>query len=144
MGQVRACAPRPWPRGRRHSPRADGVARGSSSGEWLRTYRSHRDRAGDPLADPGAKDITCEVPVDQLDDPGPPTEEAQADWLRRHGIEALVEEGRRVWSERAHMATSRRSGHAAVSGKPNALLDPGGLGAFRVLTWTVGERPGTG
>lgn len=113
------------------------------SGEWLRTYRSH-DRAGDPLADPGAKDITCEVPVDQLDDPGPPTEEAQADWLRRHGIEALVEEGRRVWSERAHIGDLAALRARSRVREADALLDPGGLGAFRVLTWTVGERPGTG
>ncbi len=113
------------------------------SGEWLRTYRSH-DRAGDPLADPGSKDITCEVPVDQLDDPRPLTDDAQAEWLRRHGIEALVDEGRRVWSERAHIGDLAALRARSRVREADALLDPGGLGGFRVLTWSVGERPGTG
>ena len=70
--------------------------------EWLRTYRAH-DRGGPPLAAPGSQDITCEVAVDQLAAVEPPAVEAtQAEWLRRHGIDELVDEGRRIWADGAH------------------------------------------
>ena len=105
-------------------------------GEWLRTYRGHA-RGEAPLDALGAQDVTCEVAVDQLALVRPPVSDTrQADWLRAHGIDDLVAEGRRVWAERGHLgdlaALTARSRLAEVE----ALLDPEGLGAFRVLEWT--------
>jgi SAM-dependent MidA family methyltransferase len=99
---------------------------------WLRTYRGHR-HGSHPLADLGEQDITCEVAVDQL--PPPSSDRSQADWLRAHGLDALVDEGRRVWAERA--ATGDLAALKARSRvtEADALLDPAGLGAFRVLEW---------
>ena len=81
-----------------------------------------------------------EVCVDQLAAVRPPTSErTQADFLRAHGIDELVAEGRRAWTgggaaagDLAALAARSRVGEA------EALLDPAGLGAFRVLEWTVG------
>lgn len=121
MGETGALAERPWD-------------------EWLRTYRAH-DRGSVPLAAPGHQDLTVEVCVDQLAAVRPPDADAtQADWLRSHGVEALVEEGRRVWEERAAVGDL-----AAVAGRSRvreaeALSDPSGLGAFRVLEWWVDRR----
>lgn len=107
------------------------------SGEWLRTYRSH-ERGGPPLQDPGTQDVTCEVAVDQLARVAPPSaEHSQADWLVAWGIEELVEEGRRAWTERAGVGdlAALRARSRAVEAE--ALTDPTGLGAFRVLEWRV-------
>jgi SAM-dependent MidA family methyltransferase len=101
---------------------------------FLRTYRAH-ERGTDPFADPGRRDITCDVAFDQL----PPADElrSQADFLADLGIDALVEEGRVIWSERAAIGDL-----AAVRGRSRiieaeALTDPGGLGAFLVAEWIV-------
>ena len=51
------------------------------------------------LARPGRQDITTDVPFDQL--PEPDAVRSQAQWLRLHGIDELVEEGRAVWTEQA-------------------------------------------
>lgn len=111
------------------------------SGEWLRTYRGH-DRAGDPLRELGAKDITCEVPLDQLDLPSPPQRVGQAAWLRSHGIEDLVDDGRRVWRERAHLGDLTALRARSRVREAEALLDLDGLGAFWVLQWPVDrQRP---
>ena len=105
--------------------------------EWVRTYRGH-GRGGHPLDDPGTQDITVDVAIDQLvalREPSAVT--AQAEFLQHHGIEELVAEGRRVWSERAHIGDL-----AALRGRSrvverDALCDPAGLGAFRVIEWRV-------
>lgn len=69
--------------------------------EWLRTYRAHA-RGSEPLADLGTQDVTSEVAVDQLASVRSPTSDrAQHEWLRAWGIDELVEEGRRAWTERA-------------------------------------------
>jgi len=105
--------------------------------EWLRTYAGH-GRGGTPLDRPGQQDVTCEVALDQLGRIGvPSTVTTQADWLRHHGIEALVDEGRRLWEEGA--ATG---GLAALAGRSRvveaeALTDPSGLGAFAVVEWRI-------
>lgn len=105
--------------------------------EWLRTYRDHDHGAG-VLDDLGDQDITVDVGIDQLARVrAPAIDIAQADWLRAHGIDALVDEGRRIWSERAHLGDL-----AAIRGRSRvreaeALTDPTGLGGFRVLEWTV-------
>ncbi|MEY2420051.1 MAG: hypothetical protein QOI95_118 [Acidimicrobiaceae bacterium] len=100
--------------------------------DWLRTYREHH-RGSDPLADLGLQDITCEVAVDQL--PLSTSNTAQADWLRLHGLEELVEEGRKVWAERAHIGDLEAIRARSRVSEGEALTDPSGLGAFRVLEW---------
>lgn len=107
--------------------------------EWLRTYRGH-DTAGDPLAAVGTADITVEVCVDQLAHAvGDPTSvRSQAEFLRAHGIGELVEEGKAIWHERAHLGDLEAvRGRSRVT-ESEALLDPTGLGAFRVVEWVGG------
>lgn len=100
--------------------------------DWLRTYRGHQ-RGSAPLADLGTQDITCEVAVDQL--PPATSNVAQADWLRVHGIDELVDEGRRVWAERASIGDLEAMKARSRISEADALTDPSGLGAFRVLEW---------
>jgi SAM-dependent MidA family methyltransferase len=100
--------------------------------DWLRTYRGH-ERGSSPLDGLGTQDVTVEVPVDQL---AGFTVERQADWLRRHGIDELVEEGRRQWHERAQTDLAAVRARSRVH-EAEALLDPAGLGAFLVLTLAV-------
>ncbi len=102
--------------------------------EWLRTYRGH-ERGSHPLDGPGTKDITCEVDVSQL--PAPSSNLSQAEFLRRHGIDELVEQGRRVWHERAHLGDLEALKARSRITEAEALCDPSGLGSFRVLEWLV-------
>jgi SAM-dependent MidA family methyltransferase len=102
--------------------------------EWLRTYREHA-RGTHPLADPGGQDITAEVAVDQL--PTPDADTSQAEWLRSWGIDDLVEEGRRIWAERAHLGDLEAIRGRSRVGEAEALTDPEGMGAFRALEWAV-------
>ena len=102
--------------------------------EWLRTYRGH-ERAGHYLADPGSCDITTDVALDQL----PPADvvSTQAQFLRRWGIDDLVEEGRRYWEANAtqpDLAALRMRSRVAEA---EALLDPSGLGGFTALEYRV-------
>ncbi len=121
---------------------ASMARRGTS---WLRTYRSHQ-RGSPPLVDPGDQDVTCEVAVDQLARVCPPDQDrSQAQFLAAHGIEELVEEGRRVWVERAHIGDLVAIRARSRVTEAEALCDPSGLGAFRVLEWVVsGVPPGPG
>jgi SAM-dependent MidA family methyltransferase len=102
--------------------------------EWLRTYRQHQ-RGGAPLDHPGEQDVTCEVAVDQL--VTPTSNRSQAEWLRAHGIDELVEAARAGWKERAHVGDLEAVRHRSRVSEAEALLDPDGLGAFRVLEWAV-------
>lgn len=107
--------------------------------EWVRTYRAHGP-GGSPLEEPGSQDITCEVAVDQLAARlGPPAGDlSQADWLRRHGLDQLVEVARADWHERAHVGDLAALVARSRVGEGQALCDPTGLGAFRVLEWVAG------
>ncbi|MBL8777821.1 MAG: SAM-dependent methyltransferase [Acidimicrobiales bacterium] len=106
--------------------------------EWLRTYRSH-GRGGDPLDSPGSQDITVEVAVDQLAAVRPPDHDrSQAEFLAAHGLDELVDEGRRLWEERAHLGDLAAIRARSRATEADALTDPAGLGAFRVLEWMVG------
>lgn len=106
-------------------------------GEWLRTYSAHR-RAGDVLSEPGSCDITCEVAVDQLAlVREPDMDRSQADALQSWGIDELVDEGRRVWAERAHVGDLAAVTARSRVGESQALTDRAGLGAFRVLEWAT-------
>ncbi len=103
--------------------------------EWLRTYAGH-ERGGHPMDHLGEQDITVEVAVDQL--PLPDEDHSQADWLRRWGIDELVGEGRRVWAERAHLGDLEALRARSRVREAEALTDPTGMGAFRVLEWRRG------
>ncbi len=101
---------------------------------WLRTYRVQQ-RGGDPLDRPGAQDLTADVCVDQL--PPPDARMDQAAFLRRHGIDELVAEGRRIWRERAHLADLAALRARSRVTEADALVDPAGLGAFEVMLWNA-------
>jgi SAM-dependent MidA family methyltransferase len=99
--------------------------------EWLRTYREHGRGAG-PLDAPGTQDITTDVAFDQL---SPDALTIQADWLRAHGIDALVDEARTVWQERAHLGDLEALKARSRVNEAEALLDPKGLGSFLVAEY---------
>lgn len=105
--------------------------------EWLRTYRGGQ-RGAHPLRGPGTQDVTVEVCVDQLARvQRPALDRPQHEFLRAHGIDALVDDARAAWR-----AAAARPDVAALRARSRideaaALLDPTGLGAFRVLEWTI-------
>ena len=100
--------------------------------EWVRTYRRH-ERGTHPLDRLGQQDITCEVAIDQL--PRPDQDRSQAEWLLAHGLGDLVEEGRAIWRERAAIGDLVAVRARSRTVEAEALVDPSGLGAFRVLEW---------
>jgi SAM-dependent MidA family methyltransferase len=120
---------------------ASMAARGQD--QWLRTYRGH-ERGGAPLVDPGAQDITCDVPAEHLVTHAERAgfrlvERAnQAEWLTALGIDELTEDARGVWRERAAIgdldAMAARSRVSEAAG----LTDPTGLGAHTVLVLAKG------
>ena len=117
-----------------YADRTPGLAR-RPMGEWLRTYREH-GRGGDPWTALGTQDITCEVPIDQLEHLAPlDRDDLQSAFLVEHGIEDLVAEGRRVWHERAHLGDLVAIRARSRIREAEALVDPDGLGSFRVLQW---------
>lgn len=112
--------------------RTTGALVGRPWREWLRTYRSN-ERGDHYLRDPGAQDITTEVPIDQL--PPPDHVVTQAEFLRTLGIDELVEEGRRIWTERAARPDIEAMTMRSRVSEAEALLDESGLGAFLVASW---------
>ena len=106
---------------------------------WLRTYRDQH-RGGAPLDEPGAQDLTADVCIDQL--PAPDARTDQAAFLRRHGIDELVAEGRRIWEERAHLGDLTALRARSRVAEAEALLDPAGLGRFVVMLWNAGGGQG--
>jgi SAM-dependent MidA family methyltransferase len=105
--------------------------------EWVRTYRSH-GRGGHPLDGPGTQDVTCEVAVDQLARVRPlAADRSQAEFLQDDGIVAFTAEARAAWEERAHIGDLQAMKARSLVNEAAALTDPTGLGAFRVLEWTV-------
>ncbi|MGH9191894.1 MAG: SAM-dependent methyltransferase [Acidimicrobiales bacterium] len=108
---------------------------GRPQDQWVRTYRGHRHGAG-LLEALGEQDVTCEVAIDQLATvKRPAVDRSQADWLRAWGIDELVTQGRAEWSERAHVGDLAALRARSRVGESDALLDPAGLGRFRVLEW---------
>jgi SAM-dependent MidA family methyltransferase len=103
--------------------------------EWLRTYRRH-DRGGHYLSEPGGQDITAEVALDQL--PPPDHVTTQAAFLTAHGLDELVDEGRRVWLERASAPDLAALAARSRVREAEALTDAAGLGGFTVAEWLVG------
>lgn len=106
-------------------------------GRWLRTHAGHQG-ASDWLTDPGACDITVDVDFDQLQlDRPADTRESQAQWLDRHGINELVEEGRSIWERSAGIGDLAALKARSRIREAEALLDPVGMGSFQVLEWTA-------
>lgn len=100
--------------------------------EWLRTYRGH-ERGDHYLTRPGTQDITTEVALDQL--PEPDAVRSQSQWLRLHGIDELVSEGKRAWVVNASAPDLVALRMRSRVGEAEALLDPTGLGGFTVVEW---------
>ncbi|MCP5024697.1 MAG: hypothetical protein GY929_00290 [Actinomycetia bacterium] len=105
---------------------------GLKQSAWLRTYRNHQ-RGGHPLDEPGTQDLTCDVrlPIG----PREPGVSNQAAFLRRHGIDDLVAEGRRIWAEKASQPDLEAMRARSRIGEAEALLDADGLGGFFVCQW---------
>ena len=102
--------------------------------EWLRTYRAHQPGAH-YLAEPGRQDITADVALDQL--PAPTQVQTQSEFLRVHGLDELVEEGRRVWATKAAAPDLAALAARSRIREAEALTDPSGLGAFTVAEWVI-------
>jgi SAM-dependent MidA family methyltransferase len=102
---------------------------------WLRTYRSH-ERGRHYLVEPGSQDITAEVAIDQL--PPPTSVDTQAGFLAAHGLDELVEAGRRTWAANAAAPDLAALKARSRIREAEALVDPTGLGRFAVLQWVVG------
>lgn len=100
--------------------------------DWLRTYRGN-ERGDHYLAAPGHQDITTDVPFDQL--PEPDSLRSQAQFLQLRGIDDLVEEGRRIWTEQAARPGLEAMRMRSRISEAEALLDMAGLGGFLVAEW---------
>lgn len=104
----------------------------------VRTFSEHGP-AGDPLTELGNKDITVDVDLEVLQRRvgRAASITPQHVWLRQHGIDELVEQGRIIWERGAAVG-----GLEALRGKSrlreaDALTDPIGLGGFVVSEWAL-------
>jgi SAM-dependent MidA family methyltransferase len=124
-------------------PVAELVARGPAS--WLRTYRGH-SRGDAPFDSLGDRDITCDLPLEHLLVVARRAgfrvarEMTQAEWLTELGIAELVEEGRATWRARAQIGDLEAIAGRSVVTEAEALVDPTGLGAHRVIVLARGVR----
>jgi len=115
---------------------AELIARGQDG--WLRTYREHA-RGARALDEPGSQDITADVPLEYVTDAARRAgfvvalEQSQAELLGSLGIDELVEEGRAIWRERAHLGDLEAIAGRSRVAEAAALTDPTGLGAHRVI-----------
>src|SRR5207248_1704068 len=66
-----------------------------------------------------------------------PRERSQAEFLFDNGLASIVADARRRWEERAHIADLDALKHRSRITEADALTDPTGLGAFRVLEWWI-------
>ena len=111
----------------------------AARGTWLRTHSTHS--GGDSnrwLKGPGSCDITVDVATDQLElVRKADSNRTQADFLRAHGIDELVAEGKRQWQESAHIGDLSALRARSRISEAEALLDPFGMGAFRVMEWLI-------
>jgi NADH dehydrogenase [ubiquinone] 1 alpha subcomplex assembly factor 7 len=109
---------------------------------WLRTYREH-ERGTSPLVAPGEQDITIDLPVEYVVHAATRAgftlvhDTTQAEWLRSLGIDELVDDARVAWQARAHIGDLEALRHRSRVSEADALLDPGGLGAHRVLVYRI-------
>ena len=104
---------------------------------WLRTRRDHHGGSW-WLAEPGSCDITADVALDQVQADYRADVCTQAEFLRAHGVDELVAEGRAAWTDRAGVGDLAALRARSRAGEAEALLDPAGMGAFNALAWTVG------
>lgn len=103
--------------------------------EWLRTYRQ-QGRGTHYLRDVGLQDITTQVCVDQLELDGASVS-TQRDFLVRHGLGDLIDEGRQYWdAHRANPDLHALTMRSRVA-EADALCDPNGLGGFTVIELNV-------
>ncbi|MCB0999142.1 MAG: SAM-dependent methyltransferase [Acidimicrobiales bacterium] len=109
-----------------------GELAGAPWRSWLRTYRGH-ERGVHYLQAVGRQDVTSQVALDQL--PEPTVVRTQEQFLRRWGIDELVDEGRRAWEAAAAAPTVAAMAMRSRVREAEALLDPAGLGAFLALEW---------
>ena len=105
---------------------------------WLRVHGA--DGSGSWLERPGHCDITADVAFDQVQADHRAVVCSQADFLRAHGIDDLVAEGRARWRERAGVGDLEALAARSRATEAAALLDPAGMGSFTVLEWTVPAR----
>ena len=64
---------------------------------------------------------------------------SQAEFLCDHGIEDLVTEGRATWDARAAVGDLEAMRARSRTAEAETLLDPAGMGGFRVLSWSIGS-----
>lgn len=105
---------------------------------WLRVHGA--GGGGSWLERPGHCDITADVAFDQVQADHRAVVCSQADFLRAHGIDELVAEGRARWRERAGVGDLEALAARSRKAEAAALLDPTGMGGFAVLEWTVPAR----
>jgi SAM-dependent MidA family methyltransferase len=117
------------------APVEELAARGQAG--WLRTYRAQRPGTS-PLEAPGSQDITADVPLESLRRAAAGAglsvlaEMTQVEWLRSLGVDEMVEEARAVWHARTVTDLAAIAARSRVH-EADALLDPAGLGAHRVM-----------
>jgi SAM-dependent MidA family methyltransferase len=117
------------------APVEELAARGQDG--WLRTYRAQQ-RGVAPLIAPGEQDITADVPLEGLRRAASAagltveTETTQAEWLRSLGIDDVVAAARATWHGRKANDLAALTARSHVH-EAEALVDPDGLGAHRVL-----------
>ena len=111
----------------------------AARGSWLRTHQGHSGGDSDRwLENPGSCDITADVATDQLEAVRrADSNRTQAEFLRAHGIDELVAEGKQQWHETAHAGDLAALRARSRIREAEALCDPTGMGAFRVLEWLV-------
>ncbi len=103
--------------------------------DWLRTYRDHK-LGGHYLSQPGEQDITSHVMIDQLAMITEPTRiSRQADWLIEHGLNTLVDEGRRYWQVHAAKPDLQAIKMRSRVTESESLCALDGLGNLKVLEW---------
>ncbi len=103
--------------------------------DWLRTYRQH-ELGGHYLSQPGEQDITSHVMIDQLAVISEPTSVSrQVDWLIKHGLISLVDEGRNHWQAHASKPDLQAMLMRSRISESESLCALDGLGNFAVLEW---------
>ena len=103
--------------------------------DWLRTYRQH-ELGGHYLSQPGEQDITSHLMIDQLKMIAEPTiVSRQADWLSKHGLNTLVDEGKTYWQTHAAKPDLQAMLMRSRVTESESLCALDGLGNFKVLEW---------
>ena len=61
----------------------------------------------------------------------------QRDFLKKQGVDNLVEQGRQIWKEFSSVGDLKAVKARSRIIEAEALLDPKGLGGFFVLEWNL-------